>query len=133
MAKASRALLRRIRTVQNTRRITKTMELVSASKLKRATDRVAAARKERIPTPELNRFLEKATTAHPPVSKDRRDVRILYGVQTGITPPEFVLFTNVATELHFSYQRYLTNQLRDTFGFEGTPIRLTVRRRSRKG
>ncbi len=56
-------------------------------------------------------------------------MRILYGAQTGIAPPAFVLFTNVATELHFSYERYLVNRLRESFGFEGTPIRLTVRRR----
>jgi GTP-binding protein len=101
-------------------------------KLLEYIDRVAAARKKRVSTPELNRFLEAATTAHPPVSKGRREVRILYGVQTGVEPPEFVLFTNVANELHFSYERYLTNQLRETFGFEGSPIRLTVRRRAHK-
>jgi GTP-binding protein len=100
-------------------------------KLLEAVDRVAAARKRRIPTPELNRFLEETTAAHPPVSTARREVRILYGVQTGVVPPTFVLFTNVATEFHFSYERFLINRLRDAFGFEGTPIRLTVRRRAR--
>jgi GTP-binding protein len=48
-----------------------------------------------------------------------------------VAPPAFVLFTNVASELHFSYERYLMNRLRESFGFEGTPIRLTVRRRER--
>jgi GTP-binding protein len=95
-------------------------------------DRVAAARRRRVPTPELNRFLEKVTMAHPPTSKTQREVRILYGVQTGTAPPAFVLFTNVATEFHFSYERFLVNQLREAFGFEGTPIRLTVRRRARR-
>ena len=52
------------------------------------------------------------------------------GAQTGIAPPQFVFFTNVATEFHFSYERYLVNSLRETFGFEGTPIRITVRKRS---
>jgi GTP-binding protein len=92
-------------------------------------DAVARARRKRVTTSELNRFLERVTTAHPPTSKTRRDVRILYGAQVGEAPPAFVLFTNVATELHFSYERYLINALRETFGFEGTPIRLTVRRR----
>ena len=100
-------------------------------KLLEVVDRVAEARQKRVPTSALNRFLEETTAAQPPVSKSRRDVRILYGAQTGTKPPSFVLFTNVATELHFSYERYLKNQLRQTFGFEGTPIKLTVRRRKR--
>jgi GTP-binding protein len=49
-----------------------------------------------------------------------------------VAPPAFVIFTNVATELHFSYERFLVNRLRESFGFEGTPIRLMVRRRERK-
>ena len=53
------------------------------------------------------------TAAHAPSSKTRREVRILCGVQTGIEPPSFMLFTNVASELHFSYERYLMNQLRE--------------------
>jgi GTP-binding protein len=95
-------------------------------------DRVATARRHRVSTSELNKFLEDVTTSHAPVSKTRRDVRILYGAQTAVAPPSFVLFTNVATELHFSYERYLVNKLREHFGFEGTPIRLKVRRRERK-
>jgi GTPase len=100
-------------------------------KLLEAVDRVATARTRRIPTAELNRFLEAVTTAHPPASRTRREVRILYGAQTGVAPPSFVLFTNVASELHFSYERFLVNQLREKFGFEGTPIRISVRRRER--
>jgi GTP-binding protein len=100
-------------------------------RLLEVVDRVAAARQRRIPTPELNRFLERVTAAHTPTSKARREVRILYGVQTSVAPPSFVLFTNVASELHFSYERYLMNQLREAFGFEGTPIRLTIRKRDR--
>ena len=101
-------------------------------KLLEAVDRVANARKLRVSTSELNAFLERVTAANPPVSKSRRDVRILYAVQTGIEPPEFVLFTNVASELHFSYERFIVNQLREAFGFEGTPIRLKVRRRAKR-
>jgi len=101
------------------------------AKLLEVVERVAEARTRRIPTAELNRFLEAVTAAHPPTAKSRREVRILYGVQTGTAPPAFVLFTNVATELHFSYERFLVNRLRESFGFEGTPIRLTVRRRER--
>jgi len=101
------------------------------AKLLEVVDRVAAARKRRVNTSELNRFLEAVTSVHPPTSPTRREVRILYGAQTGTEPPAFVLFTNVASELHFSYERYLVNRLRESFGFEGTPIRLTVRRRDR--
>jgi GTP-binding protein len=100
-------------------------------KLLEVVDTVAAARRHRVPTGELNRFLERVTARHPPVSPGRREVRILYGAQTGVAPPSFVLFTNVATELHFSYERFIVNQLRESFGFEGVPIRLNVRRRTR--
>jgi GTP-binding protein len=102
------------------------------AKLLEYVDRVATARRRRVSTSDLNKFLEAVTATHPPTSKNRREVRILYGAQTGVAPPSFVLFTNVATELHFSYERFLVNQLRESFGFEGTPIRLKVRRRERK-
>jgi GTP-binding protein len=100
-------------------------------KLLEVIDRVNRARMRRVPTGELNRFIEVVTQAHPPVSPGRRDVRVLYAAQTGVAPPTFVLFTNVATRLHFSYERFLANRLRESFGFEGTPIRLLVRRRQR--
>jgi GTP-binding protein len=101
-------------------------------RLLEVVDRVAAARQHRVSTSDLNRFLEAVTEAHPPTSKTRREVRILYGAQTAVAPPSFVLFTNVATEFHFSYERFLVNRLRESFGFEGPPIRLAVRRRERK-
>jgi GTP-binding protein len=101
-------------------------------RLLEVVDRVAEARTRRVTTSELNRFLERVTAAHPPTSKTSREIRILYGAQTSTAPPSFVLFTNVATELHFSYERFLVNRLREEFGFEGTPIRLTIRRRTRK-
>ena len=94
-------------------------------------DRVAEARTKRVPTAELNKFLEAVTAAHPPASPGRRHVRILYAAQTGVAPPTFVFFTNVATAFHFSYSRFILNQLRDAFGFVGSPIRLHVRRRGR--
>lgn len=94
--------------------------------------RVADARARRVGTAELNRFVEQTTAANPPTSKHRRQVRILYASQVASAPPRFVFFTNVATEFHFSYERYLVNQLRERFGFIGTPIRIAVRRRPRK-
>jgi GTP-binding protein len=94
-------------------------------------DKVAEARTHRVPTGELNRFVQTVTAAHPPASPGKRAVRILYATQKGIAPPTFVLFTNVATEFHFSYERFLVNRLREAFGFIGTPIRLQVRRREK--
>ncbi|HEY5619680.1 MAG TPA: ribosome biogenesis GTPase Der [Vicinamibacterales bacterium] len=95
-------------------------------------DRVVAARTMRVKTPELNALMKRVTSAHPPPSRGRTATRILYAVQTGVAPPTFVIFTNVATEFHFSYERFLVNKLRESFGFAGTPIRLQVRRRRRK-
>lgn len=101
-------------------------------KLLEAIDRVAAARRLRVKTPALNRLVEQIALEHPPASPGRRHVRILYATQTGVAPPTFVFFTNVATTFHFSYERYLENRLREEFGFEGTPIRMHVRARSRR-
>ena len=100
-------------------------------KLVETIDKVAEARRRRVSTGELNRFIEAVTAVHPPSSPRRREVKILYAAQIGIEPPTFVLFTNVTTELHFSYERYLVNRLRESFGFAGTPIRLHVRKRQR--
>ncbi len=101
-------------------------------KLLEWVDRVAAARLKRVPTPQVNRFVQAVTAAHPPPSPGRRQVRILYAAQTSVAPPTFVFFTNIATSFHFSYERFLLNQIRDSFGFVGTPIRLQVRKRNRE-
>jgi len=103
------------------------------TKVLETIDRIAAVRRQRIPTPALNKFLEGVTAANPPVSPGRKHVRILYAAQIGIMPPSFVLFTNVATTFHFSYERFLINKLREQFGFVGTPIRIQVRRRAKGG
>jgi GTPase len=95
-------------------------------------DKVVEARKKRVSTGELNRFVGEVTAAHPPASPTRRHVRVLYAAQTSVAPPTFVFFTNVATKFHFSYERFLVNQLRERFGFEGSPIRLHVRRRGKE-
>jgi GTP-binding protein len=98
-------------------------------KLLEMVDKVMAERTRRIPTPELNRFFQEITQAHPMPSSGKRAARILYAAQVGVAPPTFALFTNVQTELHFSYERFLKNRLRDEFGFLGTPIRLQLRKR----
>jgi GTP-binding protein len=102
-------------------------------RLLEVVQRVAEARHRRVPTAELNRFVEAVTAVHPPASPGHRHVRILYAAQAGVAPPSFVFFTNVATKFHFSYERFLENRLRESFGFEGTPIRLVVRRREGRG
>jgi GTP-binding protein len=102
-----------------------------AHKVLETIDKIADTRRKRIPTPALNKFIEQITAANPPISPGRRHVRILYAAQTGVAPPSFVFFTNVATTFHFSYERFLKNQLREHFGFLGTPIRLQVRRRAK--
>lgn len=102
-----------------------------APKVLETIDRVAASRLKRVPTAQLNRFVAEVTAAHPPASPGRREVRILYAAQTAVAPPTFVFFTNVATSFHFSYTRFLENRLRESFGLEGTPLRIEVRRRAR--
>ena len=100
-----------------------------AGKVLETIDKVAEARTRRIPTGELNRFVQAVTAVHPPASPGRKQVRILYAAQTSVAPPTFVFFTNVATEFHFSYERFLVNRLRESFGLLGTPVRVQVRRR----
>jgi len=102
-----------------------------AAKVIETIDKIAAARRTRVPTPALNKWLEEITRANPPVSPGRKQVRILYAAQIGAAPPSFVFFTNVATTFHFSYERFLINQLRQKFGFVGSPIRIQVRRRKK--
>ena len=81
----------------------------------------------RITTGMLNNVLADAQTrVQPPADKGRR-LKIYYMTQTGVKPPHFVCFCNDARLFHFSYQRYLENQLRNVFGLEGTPIRMTIR------
>ena len=86
----------------------------------------------RIKTGVLNSLLADATTrVQPPTDKGRR-LKIYYMTQIGVRPPHFVIFCNDARLFHFSYQRYLENQIRGTFGMEGTPIRLTIRQKGDK-
>jgi len=84
-------------------------------------EQVAAERRKRIPTAEMNRFLEHVDfdRASVPV---RQRVRIYYMTQASVAPPTFVLFTDRKVKLHFSYQRFIENQIRRAFGFIGTPV-----------
>ena len=86
----------------------------------------------RITTGMLNSVLADAQTrVQPPTDKGRR-LKIYYMTQTGIKPPHFVCFCNDARLFHFSYQRYLENQIRSVFGLEGTPIKMTIRQKGDK-
>ena len=86
----------------------------------------------RISTGNLNSVLADATTrVQPPTDKGRR-LKIYYMTQVGVKPPHFVIFCNDAKLFHFSYQRYIENQIRNVFGLEGTPIRITIRQKGDK-
>ncbi|MCL2760924.1 MAG: ribosome biogenesis GTPase Der [Desulfuromonadales bacterium] len=88
---------------------------------------------KRISTSDLNRvFKEAVDSHHAPLSSGRR-VKFYYATQVGTKPPSFVIFTNQPEGIHFSYERYLTNKIREAFGFTGTPIRLMFRGRDRRG
>lgn len=86
----------------------------------------------RISTGTLNDLLAEAVArVQPPTDKGRR-LKILYMTQSGVKPPTFVCFVNSAELFHFSYQRYLENRIRETFGMQGTPIRFVIRERGDK-
>ena len=91
--------------------------------------KVAKERTKRVSTGLLNKLMKEAVEAHPPASKPGKWVKFYYATQADIRPPTFVFFTNDADSVHFSYNRYLENQLRGAFGFEGTPIRMIFRTR----
>jgi len=86
----------------------------------------------RIPTGVLNQVLNDAQArVQPPTDKGKR-LKIYYMTQIGVKPPHFVIFCNDAKLFHFSYQRYLENQIRGTFGLTGTPVRITIRQKGDK-
>jgi GTPase len=91
-------------------------------------EKVAAERRKRIPTGEMNRFLKTVDFERAPVPA-RQQVKIYYMTQAATAPPTFVLFTDRPVKLHFSYQRFLENQIRRAFGFMGTPIWIKNRAR----
>jgi GTP-binding protein len=95
-------------------------------------DKVAAARLHRVSTGELNRWLSTVDLDRG-TSPAGRKVKIFYVTQAGVAPPSFVLFTNQLRPLHFSYQRFLENQLRAAFDFSGAPIRFMQRLKKRAG
>jgi len=92
-------------------------------------DRIVAEREKRVPTADLNRIFEKLAAGHePPLYRGKR-VKYYYITQVDIKPPTFVVFVNYPDGVHFSYLRYIENNLRQSFGFHGTPIRIFAKRR----
>jgi GTP-binding protein len=96
----------------------------------REARRVAEERYRRVPTADVNKVVGDAAAAHPPPVARGRRAKILYATQAAVAPPTFVIFVNDPELFHFSYRRFLENQLRDAFGFSGTPIRLRFRARN---
>ena len=90
---------------------------------------VAAERRKRVTTGQMNRFLDKIDFQRAPVPMAKR-VRIFYMTQAAVAPPTFVLFTDRDIQLHFSFERFLENQIREAFGFKGTPIWFKLRARN---
>jgi GTP-binding protein len=101
-------------------RVNKIIELV---------DFVAEQNSTRLSTSTLNTLLREWVHINPPPTDKGRRLKILYITQAGVKPPTFVLFVNDPELLHFSYRRYLENQIREHFGFEGSPIRMVIRQR----
>jgi GTPase len=87
-------------------------------------------RRKRVSTPELNRVLRAASLRQAPPAGKLGPPKIFYATQVAVAPPTFVFFCRHAAGVHFSYKRFLENQLREEFGFDGTPIRLIFRERA---
>ncbi|MFH2012945.1 MAG: ribosome biogenesis GTPase Der [Pseudomonadota bacterium] len=101
-----------------------------ALKILDLVDKVAEQYQSRVPTSELNRVFEDIKRDNPPPRYRNRELKLYYITQVSIKPPSFVIFVNFPEGIHFSYERYITNKIRENFGFEGTPVRVFFRKRS---
>jgi GTP-binding protein len=99
-----------------------------AVKILDLAEKVYAGGVKEIPTSRLNEFLASVQASHPPVSNKKRKMKIKYMVQKGTLPPTFLLFTHSRSSLSPFYEKHFIHLLRDRFGFEGTPIRLVLKR-----
>ena len=88
---------------------------------------------QRVKTGKLNQFLEQAIHDHSPPQRHHHPVRLYYATQSRIRPPTFVFWSNTPEGIQKAYEKYLSNRLRDSFGFEGTPLRLHFRKRRTSG
>ena len=100
-------------------------------KVLKAVRRVGGNRRKRVTTGQINRFLETIDFQRAPVPMAKR-MRIFYITQAAVAPPTFVLFVDRDVKLHFAFERFLENQMREAFGFEGTPIWFKVKPRNKK-
>ncbi|MES0278463.1 MAG: ribosome biogenesis GTPase Der [Dehalococcoidales bacterium] len=89
-------------------------------------------RQKRVSTAEVNSTIRAALADHSPPRRGKKRLNVLYATQAEVNPPTFVFFVNDARLMHFSYQRYLENRLRQSFGFDGTPVRLLFKSRGEK-
>ena len=95
-------------------------------------DHVSEQSKKRIPTSQLNKYFGKWVEKFPPPLYKSRSVKMNYITQVSTAPPTFVIYTNFPDGIHFSYERYLLNQMRGTFSFEGVPIRFRFRKKGKE-
>ncbi len=95
-------------------------------------DHVSEQAQKRISTSQLNKFFGMWVEKFPPGLYKNRAVKLNYIVQVSTAPPAFVVYTNYPEGIHFSYERYLANQMRETFGFEGVPIRFRFRKKGKE-
>jgi GTP-binding protein len=95
-------------------------------------DHVAEQAKKRIPTSQLNKCLGQWVENFPPPLHRNKRVKLNYITQVSITPPTFVIYSNFPDGIHFSYERFLINQIRETFGYQGVPIRLKFRKKRKE-
>jgi len=102
------------------------------SKVLDVVDRVSDQTKKRILTSPLNKYFGKWVEKFPPPLYKNRSVKLNYITQVSTAPPTFVIYTNKPEGIHFSYERYLLNQMRETFGFEGVPVRLLFRKKGKE-
>jgi GTPase len=105
------------------------LEKTGLGRVMNEVKKVAEERRKRVTTGQMNRFLDKIDFQRAPVPMAKR-IRIFYMTQAAVAPPTFVLFTDRDIKLHFSFERFLENQIREAFGFEGTPIWFKVRSRN---
>lgn len=102
------------------------------NKVLEAVDEAFEQSRRRIPTGQLNDVVGEAVTMNEPPSDKGRALKIYFATQAAVQPPTFILFVNDTEIVHFSYERYLENFFRKSFGFEGTPIRLIFRNRKKE-
>ncbi len=115
---------------------TVTISAINGKGLNRLLDAVDVANEafsKRVPTGKLNALFDDIIMHHPPPLRKGRPVKLYFATQASVRPPTFVVQCSYPEALHFSYQRYVENRIRETFGFDGTPVKMIFRKRARRG